>query len=125
MELITNLAVEILFFSIIGFFTIYPLQSYFNALTEKFIASEVVYKTRSASMHYGDDYNLNGIYYTQIVQGKVKFVTMDISYEIEGSQAKTLFWRYGKITGPGGRLVNKDKKTIFNVVPVTGALTNP
>jgi hypothetical protein len=34
-------------------------------------------------------------------------------------------YKLGKIVGRGGRIVNSEGKTIFNVVPVTGALTIP
>ncbi|PNR98428.1 hypothetical protein X927_09255 [Petrotoga mexicana DSM 14811] len=126
MEVLVSLGIELILFSSIVFFTVYPLQRYFSSLTERFIASEVVYKTRSASTHYGEDNNLNGIFHSQIVQGGLKIVTYDIRFRIEGPTSQNLLWSFGKIVGGrGGRIVNSEGKTIFNVVPVTGALTNP
>jgi predicted RNA-binding protein YlqC (UPF0109 family) len=52
-------------------------------------------------------------------------VTYDIRYRIEDQSSQDLLWSFGKIVGRGGRIVNSEGKTIFNVVPVTGALTNP
>jgi len=124
-EVLVSLTVEIILFSSIVFFTVYPLQKYFSSLTERFIASEVVYKTRSASIHYGENNNLNGIVRSQIVQGKLKIVTYDIRYLIEDQSRQNLLWNYGKLLEKGGRIVNSEGKTIFNVVPITGALTNP
>ncbi len=124
-EVLVSLAVEIILFSSIVFFTVYPLQKYFSSLTERFIASEVVYKTRSASIHYGENNNLNGIFRSQIVQGNLKIVTYDIKYRIEDQSSQNLLWSFGKLVGMGGRIVNSEGKTIFNVVPVTGVLTNP
>jgi len=124
-EVLVSLGIEIILFSSVVFFTVYPLQKYFSSLTERYIASEVVYKTRSASTHYGEDNNLNGIISSQIVQGKLKIVTYDIRYRIEDQSSQNLLWSFGKIAGRGGRIVNSEGKTIFNVVPVTGALTNP
>ncbi|CEP77981.1 MAG: hypothetical protein WBH84_04125 [Defluviitoga tunisiensis] len=124
MEVIVYLLIEIIFFGIVGYFVIFPIQEMFSILTERFIASEVVYKTRSASVHYGAN-NLNGIFSSHIIQGKVKFITNDIRYRIESNSNENLFWSSGKIVGRGGRIVNSEGKTIFNVVPVTGALTIP
>ncbi|HOB15693.1 MAG TPA: hypothetical protein PK894_02715 [Defluviitoga sp.] len=126
MEVMVYLFIEIIFFGIIGYLVVYPIQQLFHDLTEKFIASEVVYKTRSASIHYGEN-SLNGIFSTQIIQGKVKFITNDIRYRIESNsnENKNLFWSFGNIVGRGGRIVNSEGRPIFNVVPVTGALTLP
>ncbi|RAO99054.1 hypothetical protein PW5551_05895 [Petrotoga sp. 9PW.55.5.1] len=124
-EVVISLLVEIIFFSSISFFVVVPLKEYFTTLTEKFIASEMVYKTRSASMHYGEDYNLNGIISSQIVQGKIKIVTNDIKYYVTGESGEALWWYEGKIITPGGKIINSEGETIFNVVPVTGILTNP
>lgn len=76
-------------------------------------------------MHYGEDYNLNGIISSQIVQGKIKIVTNDIKYYVTGESGEALWWYEGKIITSGGRIINSEGETIFNVVPVTGILTNP
>jgi len=45
MEVVVYLLIEIIFFGIVGYFVIFPIQEMFSILTERFIASEVVYKT--------------------------------------------------------------------------------
>jgi len=121
-ELSVSLFIEIILFLGVSVFTLYGLSNYISKMGDMSASSEMInlIRLKSSLNPSGKLTNLS------LKKIRTENVSRESYYYFKiGNSLSYLDFYDGKLKSPGGNITDKNMKIIFNIVPVTGAVTLP
>lgn len=124
-EITVSLLIDIIIVSIILISLFLPVNKLFEELSTKYYLTETFTYLRASSATVYSGNTINRIDRQGIFYSNVRIDNNYFYFHVSDNNIQGVYFSLGKTSSLGGTFRDKKGNVLYNVLPVTGILTNP